>query len=370
MRKYIYQYDSWPKFTWDTATLAQALSDCRLLQGRVLGRLDALGFSLRESTTVAALTNEIVTSSEIEGERLDAEKVRSSIAQRLGVKTAGLSASGKGGPASAHDVEGVVELMLDATRNFAQPLTAQRLFGWHAALFPTGYSGLRSIVVAGWREGEMQVVSGPIGKESVHYEAPPPELIPAEMNRFLEWFNGDARIDPLLKAGLAHFWFVIIYPFDDGNGRLARALTEMLLARSDGSADRYYSMSAAMLAQRKGYYASLNSAQFSSGDVTEWLLWFVSCLSQALHTSMMALNAVENRAEFWSRHAGVELNLRQQKVIGLLLEDFAGKLTTSKWARLTKVSHDTALRDIKDLIAQGILEQEPGGGRNTSFRLK
>jgi Fic family protein len=364
----VYQHDNWPQLTWDASALAQALSECRLLQGRILGRLDALGFTLRESAAVTALANEVVTSSEIEGEHLDAEKVHSSIARRLGVQSAGLPVSDRG--TASRDVEGVVELMLDATFNHALPLTQERLFGWHAALFPTGYSGLKRIVVGDWRKDEMRIVSGPLGKEKVQYEAPAPELVPAEMKRFLDWVNTEATIDPLLKAGAAHFWFVIIHPFDDGNGRLARAITEMLLARSDGRAERAYSLSTAMLAQRSSYYASLNKAQFGTGDITEWLLWFLACLEQALRTSMTALDGVVRRAEFWDRHGTAGLSLRQQKVLNLLLDSFEGKLTTQKWARLTKVSHDTALRDIKDLIKRGILVQEPGGSKNTSFKLK
>jgi Fic family protein len=363
VRRYIYQYDSWPHFTWDDAMLRAGLSQAHFTQGRITGRLDSFGFVLREQTMISALAHETVASSAIEGERLDMDEVRSSIARMLGVETAGLVPS-------SHYVEGIVELMLDAVENYREPMDSERLFGWHASLFPTGRSGLHKIKVGAYRDDEMQVVSGAIGYEKVHFQAPPPTVVPKEMERFLEWINVERDCDPLVKAAIAHLWFVIIHPFDDGNGRLARALTEYLLAQSDDSSDRYYSVSAQMLAQRKDYYAALKDAQCSSGDITPWLVWFIECLNRSLDVSIVNLDIVVAKSEFWDKATQLEVNERQRRILNMLLDGFAGKLTTSKWAKINKTSHDTALRDIQDLIEKDILVKEPSGGRSTAYELK
>jgi Fic family protein len=360
MPRYIYQSESWPHLTWHEAALAEALGAARLQQGRILGRLDALGFVLRQQTALGALTDEILRSSEIEGEHLDEAQVRSSVARNLGIEQSD-------GVPPSHHVEGVVELMLDATRNFAKPLTRARLCAWHAALFPTGRSGLSLVHTGAYRNDEMQIVSGAFGREKVHYEAPAPERVPAEMKQFLSWLNASAPMDGVLKAGVAHFRFIIIHPFDDGNGRLARAITEMLLARSDGYADRYFSLSDRIMKERKDYYAVLKSAQHSKGDITEWLTWYLGCLNRALEDSAKTLEKVVTKADFWAKHADKALNARQQRMLNALFDGFEGKLTTAKWAKITKTSHDTALRDIKSLIGLGLLRQEVGGSRNTSY---
>jgi Fic family protein len=360
MARYIYQSESWPNLIWRDADLAEALSAAHLMQGRIIGRLDALGFVLRQQTALATLTDEILRSSEIEGEHLDEAQVRSSVARSLGVEQIG-------GISPSHHVEGVVALMLDATRNFAKPLTKTRLCAWHAALFPTGCSGLSLVHTGAYRNDEMQIVSGAFGREKIHYEAPAPEHVPAEMKQFLHWLNGSTPMDGVLKAGIAHFRFVIIHPFDDGNGRLARAITEMLLARSDGYADRYFSLSDRIMKERKDYYAALKSAQHGKGDITEWLTWYLACLNRALEDSAKALDKVVTKADFWAKHADKELNARQQQMLNALFDRFEGKLTTVKWAKITKTSHDTALRDIKTLIEKGMLRQEDGGSRNTSY---
>ena len=359
---YIYQHASWPNFTWDHAHLAPGLAEVAFLQGRILGRLDSLRFSLKKQVALTTLTSEIVTSSAIEGEHLNLAEVRSSVARTLGIETAGMVPSG-------HRVDSVVELMVDATDNYLESFSDQRLFGWHAALFPSGRSGLNSISVGEYRRGDMQVVSGPAGRERIHYEAPAPEKVPGEMARFLEWVNSEPTCPPLIKAAIAHFWFVIIHPFEDGNGRLARAITESLLARSDRTSERYYSVSSQILAEREDYYAALKRTQHSDGDITAWLEWFIGCLCRALTKSAMALDVVAKKTEFWDRHAQTDINQRQEKVLNKLLGDFEGKLTTAKWAKMTKTSHDTALRDIQDLIEKGILEKGPSGGRSTSYQL-
>jgi Fic family protein len=361
-RKYIYEYSQWPDFTWDVAALSPLLCEARLLQGRVLGRLDALGFTIRNQTAASALTEEIIKSSEIEGKYLDESAVRSSVAKRLGVGDIGNIRAGR-------DVEGFVDMMIDATENNKAPLTDDRLFGWHTALFPAGRSGISKIITGAYRENKMQIVSGAYGKEKIHYEAPPPDRVPCEMNLLLSWINGEQGIDPVLKAGIAHFWFIIIHPFDDGNGRLARAITELLLARSDGSKDRYYSFSQKIAEERKAYTDILHKEQFSKGDITGWLSWFTSRLIGALEESNTALDKALAKTEFWDKHKDVPLNARQQKMLNQLLDGFTGKLTTKKWSALTKTSHDTALRDIKDLIGKGLLVQEEGGGKNTGYRL-
>lgn len=362
---FIHELSGWPRFTWDTDALAQALAAVRHKQGRHLGRMEALGFDLRTEATLAVLTDEVVTSSAIEGHRLDADEVRSSIARKLGIDAGGL-------PEPGREVEGVVEMMLDATRNFARPLTEERLFDWHAALFPTGRSGMGRITVGAWRldgTGPMQVVSGPVGRERVHFEAPPAKNLPGEMSSFLAWFNAPSSLDPVIHAGVAHFWFVTIHPFDDGNGRMARAIAEMALCRADGTKERFYSMSSALEAERKQYYMQLESAQRGSLDITAWLAWFLGCLDRAIEGADRTLGAILEAARLWQRINRSPVNERQRKVINRMLGDFAGHLTTSKYAELTGCSSDTALRDVRELLNRGILVKNPGGGRSTSYRL-
>jgi len=324
--------------------------------------MNALGFSAKEEATLTTLTLDVVKSSEIEGELLNYDQVRSSIARHLGINTAGLV------PSNRH-IEGVVEMMLDATQNYKKPLTQERLFGWHAALFPTGYSGPYKIEVAQYRTGEMQVVSGAIGKEKIHYEVVKPELVKIEMNKFLTWFNSNEHMDQVLKAAIAHFWFIIIHPFDDGNGRIARAITDLLLARAEDSGERFYSMSSQILAERKRYYEVLQEVQHSSGDITEWLYWFLHCLKNALQETKTTMQKIVRKAEFWKRHEHTAVNERQRLMLNKLLDGFDGKLQTSKWAKITKSSTDTALRDIKDLVEKGILQIENQSGRNANYEL-
>lgn len=332
------------------------------MQGKIIGQMNALGFSAKEEATLTALTLDVVKSSEIEGELLNYDQVHSSIARRLGINTAGLVSS------SRH-IEGVVEMMLDATQRYTLPLTEKRLFGWHAALFPTGYSGPYRIEVGRYRTGEMQVVSGAMGKEKVHYEAVRPEMVKTEMDKFLDWFNNENCLDPVLKAGIAHFWFIIIHPFDDGNGRIGRAITDMLLARAEGSGERFYSMSSQILAERKRYYEILQKVQHSSGDITEWLYWFLDCLKKAMLATESTTQKILRKAEFWKLHEHTPINERQRLILNTLFDNFEGKLQTSKWAKITKTSADTALRDIKDLIEKGILKQTDERGRNANYEL-
>lgn len=360
---YIWELPDWPHFRWDQERLTMALAQARHDQGRLLGRMEALGFSLREEAVLRTLTQDVLKSSEIEGERLDPEQVRSSIARRLGMDIGGLKPVDR-------DVEGVVEMMLDATRGYDQPLTEERLFAWHASLFPTGRSGMTKIRVGAWRDdgsGPTQVVSGPLGRERVHYVAPPAARLDDEMSAFLGWFEAAAKIDPVLKAGLAHLWFVTIHPFDDGNGRIARAIADMALARSERTAQRFYSMSAQIRLERNAYYGTLEATQKGGMDVTDWQAWFLACLTRAIASAEDILALVLFKARFWSRFASEALNDRQIKVINRLLDGFEGKLTSSKWARLAKCSQDTAYRDILDLMERGILKKNPGGGRSTSY---
>jgi Fic family protein len=363
---YIHELPEWPEFTWDTQALAQSLSAVRHKQGKHLGKMEALGFELRTEASVTALTREIVKSSAIEGEKLDTGEVRSSIARKLGLDVAGL-------PMPGREVDGIVEMMLDATRNFEQPVTAERLHGWHAALFPTGRRGMHRITVGAWRTGEsgpMQVISGPMGKERVHFQAPDAGRLEGEMERFLEWFNRSSDMDPVLKAAVAHLWFVTIHPFDDGNGRIARAVADMALSRADGSKDRFYSMSSGIEVERKEYYIQLESAQRGSLDITSWLAWFLGCLDRAIDSSDRMLGSVLHKARLWQRINTRPVNERQRKVINRMLEhDWHGHLNTSKYARLSRCSPDTALRDIKELLGRGILVKNEGGGRSTSYRL-
>jgi Fic family protein len=367
MSPYIHQLPDWPQFHWSHHALVGRLAEVRHRQGRLLGRMEALGFSLRREAQLEALILDVLKSSEIEGEKLDADQVRSSIARRLGLDTAGTVAPDR-------DVEGVVEMMLDATQNCTQPLTEERLCSWHAALFPTGRSGMRKVVVGAWRDdsgGPMQVVSGAVGKESVHYDAPAAALLPKEMAAFFEWANSaHDNTDPVLKAGLAHLWFVTVHPFDDGNGRIARAIADWQLARSDNSAQRFYSMSAQIRAERNDYYEILERTQKGTLDITLWLQWFLGCLGRAFDATELTLGNVLRKAQFWERSAGQSINARQRAILNLLLEGLEGKLTTQKWAKLTRCSHDTALRDIHALIETGLLQKDPGGGRSTSYSLR
>ncbi|MEX0968594.1 MAG: Fic family protein [Bacteroidia bacterium] len=362
MAKYIYEIKNWTDFTWQDKAINSVFGQVRLMQGKIIGQMNALGFSAKEEATLTALTLDVVKSSEIEGEMLNYDQVRSSIARRLGINIAGLVAS------SRH-IEGVVEMMLDATQRHTLPLTEKRLFGWHAALFPTGYSGLNKIEVGRYRTGEMQVISGAMGKEKVHYEAVNPKCVKAEMDKFLDWFNNDKTLDPVLKAAIAHFWFIIIHPFDDGNGRIARAITDMLLARAEGSGERFYSMSSQILAERKRYYEILQKVQHSTGDITEWLDWFLHCLKNAMLATENTTQKILRKAEFWKLHEHTPINERQRLILNKLLDGFEGKLQTSKWAKITKTSTDTALRDIKDLVEKGILQQTDEGGRNGNYEL-
>jgi len=362
MVKYIYEHKNWTDFSWQDKAINVVFGEVRLMQGKIIGQMNALGFSAKEEATLTVLTLDIVKSSEIEGELLNYEQVRSSIARRLGINTAGLV------PSSRH-IEGVVEMMLDATQRYAMPLSEKRLFGWHAALFPTGYSGPNLIEVGQYRTGEMQVVSGAMGKEKVHYQAVKPELVKPEMDKFLDWVNNENRHDPVLKAAIAHFWFIIIHPFDDGNGRIGRAITDMLLARAESSVERFYSMSSQILAERKRYYEVLQKVQHSSGDITEWLDWFLHCLKNAMFATESTTQKVLRKAEFWKSHEHTRFNERQRLVLNMLFDNFEGKLQTSKWAKITKSSADTALRDIKDLVEKGILQQTQERGRNANYEL-
>ena len=367
MTRYIHQVPDWPRFRWDHEALAAPVADIRHRQGRLLGRMESLGFSLQKEAELETLTLDVLKSSEIEGEKLPAEQVRSSIARRLGIETGGTV------PAE-RDVEGVVEMMLDATQNFSKPLSNERLFAWHSALFPTGRSGMRKIIVGAWRndaDGPMQVVSGPVGKEKVHYEAPAAPLLGREMSAFLTWANdSDDKTDAVLRAALAHLWFVTIHPFDDGNGRIARAIADWALARSENSPQRFYSMSAQIRQERNEYYEILERTQKGTLDVTPWMDWFLGCLGRAFDGTDTTLAAVLRKARFWESHAEVAINERQRGILNRLLDGFDGKLTTTKWAKLAKCSHDTALRDIQELIERGILMKDEGGGRSTSYSLK
>lgn len=363
---YIHERDGWPALEWDQPKLGVLVSEVRHRQGRLLGRMEALGFELRDEATLRSLTQDVVKTSEIEGETLDVEQVRSSIARKLGMDLGVELRVGR-------NVEGIVEVLLDATGKPFLPLTPERLFGWHAALFPTGRSGLERIVVGGWRgagSGPMQVVSGPIGREWVHYEAPAHERLEGEMARFLEWFNGDVRMDPVVKSALAHFWFVTIHPFEDGNGRIARAIADMQLARSEGSSRRFYSMSAQIQRERKAYYTVLETCQKGSLDVSPWIEWYMRCLKTAIAASEITLETVLGKARFWKSQSGQSLNERQRTMLNRLLDGFEGKLTSSKWASLLKCSQDTALRDLSDLVARGMLRREDAGGRSTHYQLQ
>jgi Fic family protein len=363
MAKYIYQYENWTDFTWQNAAISGLFGEVRHLQGKLLGQIQLLGFSSKDEKNLETLTLDVLKSSEIEGEKLNYEQVRSSIARRLGINAADLVPS-------ARNVEGVVEMMLDATQNYQKPLTEERLFGWHAALFPTGYSGMHKIVVGNYRTEEMQVVSGAMGREKVHYEAVSAKNVKMGMNIFLNWLNDDNNpVDNVLKAAIAHFWFVIIHPFDDGNGRIARAISDMLLARSENSHERFYSLSNQIHAEKKQYYETLQEAQHNNSDITLWLNWFLNCLKHALLETETSLQNILKKAEFWEFQKNTQINERQRIIINRLFDGFFGNLTSSKWAKITKTSPDTALRDIKDLISKGILMQSDAGGRSVHYQL-
>jgi len=362
---YIWQRPKWPKFRWDDARLLEPLAAARLKQGRLLGSMARLGFDLKLEAQLEALTEDVIKSSEIEGEVLDRNSVRSSLARRLGVPQAAVAPSDR-------RTEGVVEMMLDATQNYTAPLTQERLFGWQAALFPTGYSGLRLLRTGSWRddaEGPMQVVSGPIGRQRVHYEAPPAPRLNGEMRRFLAWFNRKPEMEGLLRAGLAHLWFVTLHPFEEGNGRIARAIADRALAQSEGSGQRFYSVSSQIRRERSKYYDSLESAQKGDLDVTRWLSWFLACFSRALDGAETASTGVLRKADFWQRYAREHFIDRQKAVLNRYLDGFEGKLTAKKWSALATVSVPTAQRDISDLVGRGILRRNPGGSKNTSYDL-
>jgi Fic family protein len=362
---YIHELADWPHFRWNNEALAKPLAEVRHRQGLLIGHMGALGFDLRQEAVLQTLTTDVLKSSEIEGEKLDAEQVRSSIARRLGMDIGALKPADR-------DVEGVVEMILDATRHYDQPLTADRLFAWHAALFPTGRSGMRKIRVGAWRDdsdGPMQVVSGPIGKERVHFEAPATPRVDQGMNAFLDWFNTNTDIDPVMKASLAHLWFVSIHPFDDGNGRIARAIADMALARSEKGPQRFYSMSAQIRQERNAYYEILERTQKADMDVTRWMEWFLACLGRAIDGAQIVLSTVLAKAKFWERMHGIAINDRQRLVLNKLLDGFEGKLTTTKYAKLTKSSQDTALRDLAYMVEKGVLVRSSEGGRSTSYSL-
>jgi len=365
MTDYIHNLTDWPQFHWNPERLAEQLAAVRHEQGRLFGRMESLGFKFRQEAVLRTLTEDVLKSSEIEGEKLDAEQVRSSVARRLGIDIGGLKPADR-------NVEGVVEMVLDATSHYEEPLTAERLFAWHASLFPTGRSGMKRIRVGAWRDdssGPMQVVSGPVGREHIHFEAPLGERLDAEMRKFIDWFNGSNESDWVVKAGLAHLWFVTLHPFEDGNGRIARAIADLGLARSEQSAQRFYSMSAQIRQERTAYYDILERTQKATMDVTPWMEWFLGCLSRAIEGAQATLGSVVAKARVWESIGDVSLNERQRLVLNRLLDGFEGKLTTVKYGKLAKCSHDTALRDILFLVEHGVLVRNPGGGRSTSYAL-
>ena len=363
--RYLYQQKKWPRFEWDQDRISNLLERVRLNQGRLIGKMEGLGFDLRDEAVLQNLTEDVIKSSEIEGEKLDRLQVRSSIARRLGMDVAGLVRSDR-------DVEGVVEMATDAIQNYNQLLTTKRLFDWHAALFPTGRSGMTQINVGAWRDdasGPMQVISGPLGRTNVHFQAPKAQLLQSEMKLFLNWINKKKVTDSILKAAVAHLWFLTLHPFDDGNGRIARAITDLLLARSEQSSKRFYSISAQICAERKSYYEILEKTQKGSLDLTEWILWFLSCMEKALQNADKVLSSVMKKAKFWENRSGESFSERQRKLLNRLLDGFEGNMTSSRWASIGKCSQDSATRDIQDLIRKNILKRNPGGGRSTSYSL-
>ncbi len=362
---YIYQQKKWPQFHWDQDQISLMLEKVRLKQGKLIGKMEGLGFDLRDEAVLQNLTEDVVKSSEIEGERLDRGQVRSSIARRLGMDIAGLVRADR-------DVEGVVEMMIDATQNYNQTLTSKRLFDWHAALFPTGRSGMTKIAVGAWRndsDGPMQVISGPVGKAKVHFVAPKATLLKSEMKLFLDWLNEKKATDSILKAAVAHLWFVTLHPFDDGNGRITRAITDMLLARSENSSKRFYSISAQICTDRKSYYEILEKTQKGNLDITDWVEWFLTCMERALENADKVLSSVMKKAKFWENHASQSFSERQRKLVNRLFDGFEGNMTSSRWATIGKCSQDSAMRDIQDLMERKILKKNPGGGRSTSYSL-
>lgn len=363
---YIWQYPEWPSFTWNDSRLISLLSEVRNLEGKIQGMMDGLGFDVQSMTALNVMTEDVLRSNEIEGVILNSDKVRSSIAKHLGIDTAGL-------PQPDHYTEGVVQIMMDAVTNCNKPLTPERLFNWHAALFPTGRSGMYPITVGAYRTGSepMQIVSGAMGKEKVHYEAPPSDVVPDMMTDFLRWINSDNTvIDPVLKAAVAHLWFVAIHPFDDGNGRLTRTITDMQLAKADGFPLRFYSMSAEILREKKAYYEILEHTTSNSTDITEWLEWFLNTMKSSILRAKETVKRVVCKSSFWQRHREIPMNERQVRVVNMLWDGFTGKLTSSKWAKITKTSQATALRDITDLIEKGILTAAADGGRSSNYLLK
>ena len=360
---YVYENPKWPEFKWGNERILPLLSNVRFKQGAIVGKMGALGFELKDQANLEMLTLDIIKTAEIEGELLNQDQVRSSIARRLGLEISGLVASDR-------NVDGIVDMMLDATRNYNKELNKERLFSWHSSLFPAGYSGINKIITANWRNdstGPMQVVSGSISKEKVHYQAPAAKKVDQEMQQFFEWFNSSQDFDLVLKAGIAHLWFVTIHPFEDGNGRIARALTDMILAQSDKQPYRFYSMSTQIRNERIKYYENLARTQKGMLDITEWLEWFLNCLLNSLEASETILGKVIFKHNFWLLNASKINNARHRKVLNLLLDGFDGKLNTSKWAKICKCSQDTALRDIKELVDKQILYKMPGGGRSTSY---
>lgn len=366
MAIYIHQLKDWPHFKWDQEKLLLLLTKVRHRQGRLLGRMEGIGFGLQAEAQLQTITLDVLKSSEIEGEILNPDQVRSSIARRLGMDIAGLIPSDR-------NVDGVVEMMLDATQKYNEDLNIERLFSWHAALFPTGRSGMQKINVAGWRtnlkDDPMQVISGPMGRETVHFQAPDSDMIDSEMNGFIDWFNSEQKIDPVIKAAITHLWFVTIHPFDDGNGRITRAITDMQLARADETNQRFYSMSAQIGKERNAYYDILEKTQKRDLDITAWLEWFLTCMEKALSATDEILEVVMKKAKFWKTHEAIQINERQKLMLNKLLDGFDGKLTSSKWSKTTKSSSDTAIRDLNDLLQKGVLEKELAGGRSTSYIL-
>lgn len=364
-RIYIHEQPDWPHFRWSQEVVGPRLADVRFRQGLLLGRMRSIGFELRQEAVLGTLTEDVVKSSDIEGEVLPASQVRSSVARRLGLQVAGMVNAGR-------DVDGMVELLLDATQRYDQPLTEERLLGWHAALFPTGFSGLTRIRAGEWRNrlsDPMQVVSGPVGAERVHFEAPAADRLPGEIDSFIKWFDSPSETDPVLRAGVAHLWFVTIHPFEDGNGRIARAIADMALARAENSPHRFYSMASQIRIERSRYYRTLESVQRGTPDVTAWLEWFLDCLGRAIDGSEFTLAKVLTKSRFWEQHNRLPMNERQRIIINLLLDGQLDKLTSSRWARIVRCSQDTALRDITALIELGILERSAEGGRSTSYGL-
>ncbi len=359
---YIHQLKNWPLFTWNSTEVSTLLGTVRYQQGKILGQMQALGFGQLQENRLVTLTKDVLKTCEIEGEFLNPEQVRSSIARQLGIEIAGAVATER-------NVDGIVEMLLDATQNYNIPLTEERLFDWHSALFPTGRSGMFKIKTGAWRDGAMQVTSGAMGKEIIHFEAPKAEKMQSEMKLFLDWIHNEKNLDPVLKAALAHLWFVTIHPFDDGNGRITRAITDMLLAQADESSQRFYSMSAQIQIERNTYYTLLESTQKGDLDCTDWIVWFLTCLLRSMKQTDETISKSIARTKFWETNKVTIFNARQQKIVQLLLDDFFGNLTVSKYAKISKISTDTALRDLQDLVKKEVLEQL-GLGRSTHYKIK